>query len=183
MLSALALTACGDDDFAGDPAKEITGTFVAKEEAGFSTYYTPAIGRVGDPMPFFDKKAGDFKVMYLQEYDNNRPYRFHPFWALQTADGANYQSLGEWLPTGGTDGEQDAALGTGCCYYCEADGLYYIYYTGHNGSLQNVEAVMRATSSDLKTWTKDNLWTLYGNDYGYSAIDFRDPQIFEEGAK
>ena len=183
MLSALALTACSDDDFAGDPAKEITGTFMAKEEAGFSTYYTPAIGRVGDPMPFFDKKAGDFKIMYLQEYDNNRPYRFHPFWALQTSDGANYTALGEWLPTGGTDGEQDAALGTGCCYYCEADGLYYIYYTGHNGSLSDVEAIMRATSPDLRTWTKDNFFTLYGKDFGYSAIDFRDPQIFEEGGK
>lgn len=186
MLSAFALAACSDDNFAGDPAKDWSGTtsiFVNEEEAGFSTYYTPAVGRIGDPMPFFDKKAGNFKVMYLQEYDNNRPFRFHPIWAVETSDGANYSSLGEWVPTGGTDGEQDAAPGTGCCYYCEADGLYYIYYTGHNGSLSNVEAVMRATSSDLKTWTKDNLWTLYGKDFEYSTVDFRDPQIFEEGGK
>ena len=183
MLSALALTACSDDNFTGDPAKEITGYFAAQEENGYSTYYKPALGRVGDPMPFYDEKAGNYKVMYLQEYDNNRPYRFHPIWAIETSDGANYRDLGEWLPTGGTDGEQDAALGTGCCYYCKADGLYYIYYTGHNGSLANVEAVMRATSPDLKTWTKDNLWTLYGKDFGYSAVDFRDPQIFEEGGK
>lgn len=183
LLSAFALTACNDDNFAGDPAKELQGIYIGQEDAGFSTYYTPAIGRVGDPMPFFDQKAGNFKVMYLQEYNNNRPYRFHPIWALETSDGANYTALGEWLPTGGTDKEQDAALGTGCCYYCEADGLYYIYYTGHNGSLANVEAVMRATSPDLKTWTKDNLWCLYGKDFDFSAVDFRDPQIFEEGGK
>ncbi len=183
LLSALALTACNDDNFTGDPAKEITGYFAASEEAGYSTYYKPAIGRVGDPMPFYDEKAGNYKVMYLQEYDNNRPYRYHPIWAIETSDGANYRDLGEWLPTGGTDHEQDAALGTGCCYYCKADGLYYIYYTGHNGSLPNVEAVMRASSPDLKIWTKDNLWTLYGKDYGYSSEDFRDPQIFEEGGK
>ena len=37
---------------------------------------------------------------------------------------------------------------------------------------------MRATSTDFKNWTKDELWTLYGTDFGYSANDFRDPQIF-----
>lgn len=183
LLSALALTACSDDNFVGDPVKERFDFLDAKEEAGFSTYYTPTIGRVGDPMPFFDKKSNTFKVMYLQEYDNNRPYRFHPIWAVETADGANYKDLGEWIPTGGTDKEQDAAPGTGCCYYNEADGLYYVYYTGHNGQLANVEAVLRATSPDLKTWTKDNLWALYGKDFEYSAVDFRDPQIFEEGGK
>jgi len=186
MLSALALTACSNDNFAGDEPKDWAGTattFVPTEEDGYSTYYKPAVGRVGDPMPFYDKKAGNFKVMYLQEYDNNRAYRFHPVWAVETADGANYQSCGEWIPVGGTDSAQDAAIGTGCCYYSKADGLYYIYYTGHNSSLSNVEAVMRATSPDLKTWTRDNLWTLYGKDYGYSTVDFRDPQIFEEGGK
>ena len=183
LLSALVLTACSDDNFVGDPVRENPGYSSAKEEAGFSTYYTPTIGRVGDPMPFFDKKSNTFKVMYLQEYDNNRPYRFHPIWAVETADGANYKDLGEWIPTGGTDKEQDAAPGTGCCYYNEADGLYYVYYTGHNGQLDNVEAVLRATSPDLKTWTKDNLWALYGKDFDYSKVDFRDPQIFEEGGK
>lgn len=186
MLSALALTACSDDKFAGDPQKDWSSTTeirIPTEEAGYSTYYKPEVGRVGDPMPFFDKKSNTYKVMYLQEYDNNRPYRFHPIWAVETADGANYTSLGEWVPVGGTDSAQDAAIGTGCCYYSESDGLYYIYYTGHNGSLANVEAVMRATSPDLKTWTRDNSWTLYGKDHGYSTVDFRDPQIFEEGGK
>lgn len=37
---------------------------------------------------------------------------------------------------------------------------------------------MRATSTDFKTWTKDELWTLNGPDFGYSGNDFRDPQIF-----
>ena len=138
----------------------------------------PAIGRVGDPMPFYDKKAGDFKVLYLQEFDNNMSHRFHPIWGVSTKDGASYQSLGEVLPYGSNDYVQDAALGTGCAYYDEANGLYYIYYTGHNGNCQYREVVMRATSTDFKTWTKDELWALNGPDYGYSANDFRDPQIF-----
>lgn len=186
MLSGIALTACSDDTFGPDPEKDWAGTtnvVVSSDEQGFSTYYTPALGRVGDPMPFYDKKAGNFKVMYLQEYEKNPSFRFHPIWAVETNDGASYKQLSEWLPVGNIDTEQDAALGTGSCYYNETDGLYYIYYTGHNGSLGIQEAVMRATSPDLKTWTKDKLWTLYGKDNGHSSVDFRDPQIFEEGGK
>ena len=163
MLSATALTACSDDEFSGDPAKDWNGTatfFAPADDRGFGTYYTPAVGRVGDPMPFYDQKAGDFKVLYLQEFINNMTHRFHPIWAVSTADGANYESLGELLPYGANDYQQDAALGTGCAY--EKDGTYYIYYTGHNGNCKNREVVMRATSTDFKTWTKDELWTLNG---------------------
>ena len=103
---------------------------------------------------------------------------FHPFWGIATKDGANYTPLGEVLPTGTSTAQQDAALGTGCAIYNDKDGLYYIYYTGHNGLLPNREVVMRATSTDFKTWTKDAVWALKGTDYGYDANDFRDPQIF-----
>ena len=186
MLSALALAACNDDDFGPDPSKDwatTTQVFHSTDEAGFSTYYNPQVGRCGDPMPFYDKKDGTYKVMYLQEYNENGSYRFHPFWTVETADGAHYQSLGEWVGTGRTDTEQDAALGTGCCTYNERDGKYYIYYTGHNAQLENVEVVMRAVSSDGKTWTKDPLFALKGADYGFSTVDFRDPQIFENAGR
>ena len=182
-ISAVPLFAsCSDDSITGDPAKDWAGTttrFTPTDETGLSTYYTPAIGRVGDPMPFYDQKAGAFRVLYLQEYVNNAAYRYHPIWAVQTTDGCNYQSLGELLPVGTNDFQQDAALGTGCCYYNENDGLYYIYYTGHNPLLPNREVVMRATSPDFKTWTKDATWSLRGVDYGYAASDFRDPQVFK----
>ena len=178
-IIATTLTSCKDKDIEGDPARDWAGTteaFVPTDEKGFGTYYMPSIGRVGDPMPFYDQKAGDFKVLYLQEFDNNMSHRFHPIWGVSTKDGASYQSLGEVLPYGSNDYTQDAALGTGCAY--EKDGTYYIYYTGHNGNCQNREVVMRATSTDFKTWTKDELWALNGPDFGYSGNDFRDPQIF-----
>ena len=179
MLSASMLTACSDDKFSGDPAKDWAGTttfFASTDAQGFDTYYTPSIGRVGDPMPFYDPQANDFKILYLQEFSNNLSHRFHPIWGVSTKDGANYESLGEVLPYGSNDYQQDAALGTGCVY--EKDGTYYIYYTGHNGNCKNREVIMRATSPDFKTWTKDELWTLNGPDFGYSGNDFRDPQIF-----
>ena len=177
-----ATTSCSSDEVTGDPARDWAGTstfFTSTDDQGFQTFYTPAVGRVGDPMPFYDKKAGDFKVLYLQEYTNNQSYRYHPIWAVSTSDGSNYQSMGELLSVGANDYQQDAALGTGCCYYSEKDGLYYIYYTGHNPQAKYTEAVMRATSTDMKTWTRDNLWQLNGPAYGYSSVDFRDPQIFE----
>ena len=171
-----AATACSDDSYGPDPDKDWAGTtefFNSTDDAGFQTYYKPAIGRVGDPMPFYDQKAGEYKVLYLQEYDNNGPC-YHPFWGVSTKDGATYESMGEVLPTGSSVLEADAALGTGCAYYSEKEGLYYIYYTGHTQK----EVVMRATSPDFKTWTKDAAWVLRGSDYGYSDQDFRDPQIF-----
>ena len=176
-----ALASCGDDDFPADPSRDWGGTttfFNPTDDAGFNTYYTPAIGRCGDPMPFYDQKVGEFKVLYLQEYDNNGAC-YHPFWGIATNDGANYTPLGEVLPTGTSTAQQDASLGTGCAIYNESDGLYYIYYTGYNVLLPNHEVVMRATSPDFKTWTKDNVWALKGTDYGYDANDFRDPQIFK----
>ena len=36
-----------------------------------------------------------------------------------------------------------------------------------------------ATSPDGKVWTKNPLFVLRGNDYGYSQNDFRDPQVFK----
>ena len=157
----VASSACSEDSFGPDPSKDWDGTttfFNSVDEAGFQTYYNPAIGRCGDPMPFYDAKAGHFKVLYLQEFDNNATFNYHPFWGVTTVDGANYQSLGEVLHTGTSPDEQDAALGTGCCIYSEKDGLYYIYYTGHDR--YGREAVMRATSSDFKDWSKDAVWML-----------------------
>ena len=174
-----ALTACSDNDDSGDPAKDWAGTttaYASSDEQGFQTFYTPSVGRVGDPMPFYDQRNGEFKVLYLQEFINNLPFRFHPIWGVTTKDGAHYQSIGEVLPYASNDYQQDAALGTGCAY--EKDGTYYIYYTGHNGNCQNREVVLRATSTDFKNWIKDELWALNGPDFGYSGNDFRDPQVF-----
>ena len=96
------LSSCSDDNFGPDPSRDwdnTTSFFASTDEVGFQTYYNPSIGRCGDPMPFFDPQAQDFKVLYLQEYDNNATYNFHPFWGVKTTDGANYQSIGEVLPT------------------------------------------------------------------------------------
>ena len=156
-----------------------TTYYASSDEKSATTYYAPYTGFVGDPMPFFDTKTNSFKVLYLQEYRPNQA-TYHPFWGLETKDAAHYDQLSQVLPTGSAS-EQDAHLGTGCVVYSEADHLYYIYYTGERDmpkAGEDVQVIMRATSPDFKTWTKDPLFRLRGVANGYSSQDFRDPCIF-----
>ena len=185
MIYSLALAAmltafsgCSDDDDFVLTQRDWSGTtnyFAPTDESKADTYYKPYVGYVGDPMPFYDPVAQDFKVLYLQDYRPNPADTYHPIWGVSTKDAANYTSLGEVIPTG-TASEPDAAIGTGSTIYNEADKLYYTFYTGHTSSR---EVVMYATSADFKTWTKNRAFRMRGDDYGYSVNDFRDPFVFK----
>lgn len=182
MAAAMAITACSSDNETMETKDWSTTTFFASTDAqAQDTYYKPSVGYVGDPMPFYDPKAGDFKILYLQDFRPNQTGTYHPIWGLSTTDGANYTQLGELIPCGGLQ-EQDAALGTGSTVYNDADGKYYTFYTGNKyqpTADDCGEAVMMATSSDFKTWTKSRTFFLRGADYGYSRSDFRDPFVFK----
>lgn len=141
-------------------------------------FYKPQVGCVGDPMPFFDPVAKDFKILYLQDYRPNGE-TYHPIWAVATSDAVSYTPLGELVPTG-TVNEMDAAIGTGSTIY--HNGVYYTFYTGHSSDPARtgglLEAVMAATSTDFRTWTKDRRILVSGADR-YDTRDFRDPFVFE----
>ena len=154
--------------------------FPSSDEPVSTTYYKPSAGSVGDPLPFYDPVAKEYKILYLHNFEQNMEQTFHPLWGLRTSDAASYTPMGEVLPTG-LAGEQDAALGTGCVVYDESEKLYYIYYTGERykpSSDEDRQVVMRATSPDFVTWTKDPLFRLRGSEYGYSTLNFRDPYIW-----
>ncbi len=181
LLLGASLCSCSSDD--STPAvKDWDGTatyFESTDSQGFETFYKPAVGFVGDPMPFYDPVAGDFKILYLQEFRPNSA-TFHPLWALSTKDCANYENLGELIPTG-TVAEMDGAIGTGSTIYNDADKTYYTFYTGHSVNVPLTglgEAVMVATSKDFKTWTKDRSF-LISPEGEYSTADFRDPFVFK----
>jgi len=184
-LCAICLSGCEQPVQVDEPRDwdGTTGYYATGDEKNSTTYYKPYTGFVGDPMPFFDPVSQSFVVLYLQEFRPNPVGTYHPFWGLQTKNAADYTSLGEVLPTGGIS-EQDAALGTGCMVYNEADKLYYIFYTGNKHQPkagEDAQVVMYATSPDLKTWTKNPLFRLRGVANGYSSNDFRDPCIFKDG--
>ena len=118
-----SMTACSDETDPILTQKNWDGTatyFQSSDEHGFSMYYKPQVGFVGDPMPFYDPVAKDFKVMYLQDYRPNPEATYHPIFGVATKDGATYESLGELISCGGRD-EQDAAIGTGGTIYNPAD--------------------------------------------------------------
>jgi len=191
MIYSLTLAAlltsfvgCSDNNDPVLTQKDWDGTatyFKSTDAKSFDTYYKPYAGYVGDPMPFYDPVAKDFKIMYLQEFRPNQAGTYHPIWALSTKDAGNYIALGELISCGGL-AEQDAAIGTGNTIYNTADKLYYTFYTGNKyrpTSSENGQVVMVATSSDFTTWTKDRNFYLKGDTDGYSKNDFRDPFVFE----
>ena len=95
-----SMTACSDETDPILTQKNWDGTatyFQSSDEHGFSMYYKPQVGFVGDPMPFYDPVAKDFKVMYLQDYRPNPEATYHPIFGVATKDGATYESLGELI--------------------------------------------------------------------------------------
>lgn len=85
-LLSIALSSCNDDNAPILTQKDWDNTatyFKPTDENMFGTYYKPQLGYVGDPMPFYDPQASDFKIMYLQEYRPNQT-TYHPFWAVST---------------------------------------------------------------------------------------------------
>lgn len=177
----MTLTACSDDDpVITDRNLANTDVFLDTGEGmSQNIYYKPYVGYVGDPMPFFDPVAKDFKIMYLQDFRPNQAVTYHPIWCVSTSDAASYRSMGELIPCGSAT-ELDAALGTGSTIY--NNGVYYTFYTAHSPNPASTaginEAVMLATSRDFKTWEKNRELIISGGET-YSNSDFRDPFVFK----
>lgn len=155
------------------PRDEFDGTY--------TLFFQPDNGNVGDPMPFYDPKEHDFKIMYLQnDIPNRTPGVFHPIWGVKTADLANYDFMRELIPCGEA-GSQDAAIGTGSTVFNPDDGLYYNFYTGNKlnpKANENGQVIMMATSNDFVHWFKRPGFIIKGNEFGYDRNDFRDPCVF-----
>ena len=124
-------------------------------------------------MPFYEN--GKFHIFYLYDARNTLP-TFHPWYKVMSTDFATFNENSEMIPTG-TVTDQDGALGTGSVF--KKDGTYYAFYTGHNGILDPKEKIMLATSTDLKTWTKNPSFQLQAS-WGYDRNEFRDPIIIED---
>ena len=138
----------------------------------YTTMFKPANNWVGDPMPFYEN--GVFHIFYLLDARNTLP-TFHPWFRTTTTDFATFVGNSEAIPTG-ISTDQDGALGTGSVF--KKDGIYYGFYTGHNGNLDPKEKIMLATSTDLKTWIKKPSFQLQASN-GYDRNEFRDPIIIE----
>ena len=144
-----------------------------------SFFYRPDDGVAADFIPFYWE--GDYHLFYLKDY-RDVPGRGEgtPWFHLVTRDMVHFEDWGEALARGPA-GTQDVWVFTGSAI--ERDGTHWIYYTGHNsnfkGSGKPVQGVMRASSPDLRTWTKDPDFCFYAPaEMGYEPDDWRDPFVF-----
>ena len=164
-------------------ATNTTNYIETPEYAGMPTYFTPPVGFVGDPMPYYDSNKGEFKIAYLQDYRPN-PECFHPIHMITSANLSSFSYQGEAVGCGSA-GSQEQSLGTGCIYYDEAKAKYYLFYTGHQGNyaglpgIERQEELYRATSVDGVNWTKEGF--VLKAPSGYDWHQFRDPHIVKEG--
>ncbi|MGC4106172.1 MAG: family 43 glycosylhydrolase [Thermomicrobiales bacterium] len=144
-----------------------------------SLFFTPTDGVSGDVIPFFWNDR--YHLFYLKDYRDPAGHgEVTPWFHLSTTDFVTYEDHGEAIPRGAVD-EQDLFIFTGCVI--EHDGLFHIFYTGHNHHLREAgkpqEAIMHATSPDLMTWTKDPANPiLFADPARYEVDDWRDPFVF-----
>ena len=87
MINTIAFVACmavplagcsSEDEVAEQKDWNTTTYFHSADEQQQTTYYKPYSGYVGDPMPFYDPIAKDFKILYLQDYRPNPSGTYHP---------------------------------------------------------------------------------------------------------
>ena len=141
-------------------------------------FYKPDDGWAADFIPFFWQ--GEYHLFYLKDYRNREKHgEGTPWFHLGTRDMVNFTEYGEALPRGAMD-EHDLYVFTGCAL--EADGLFHIFYTGHNHHLTEkgkpLQVVLHATSSDLVTWTKDRDFIFKSDEKLHERDDWRDPFVF-----
>ena len=142
------------------------------------TFFRPVGSVAADFIPFYWK--GVYHLFYLRDYrDPAKHGEGTPWFHLSTRDFVEFADHGEALARGPI-GSQDVWVFTGCVF--EHEGLFHIFYTGHNSHFPKVgkpqQAVMHATSPDLLTWTKDPSGTFFAPDEGYEKDDWRDPFVF-----
>ena len=160
-----------------------------KEYSSMPTYFTPQTGYVGDVMPYYDTRAGEFKVLYLKDRIATSAGTCHPIHMIRSSDLSSFVEGTEILSCGNAD-SQEALLGTGCMLYDktegkydETEGKYYAFYTaergyGYDSDDKRKQEIYKATSDDGLNWTKQGFVMRAPN--GYDKDEFRDPQIYEE---
>jgi beta-fructofuranosidase len=148
-----------------------------------SLFYRPQHGAAADFIPFYWQ--GAYHLFYLKDYRDPVGHgEGTPWFHLVTRDFIHFEDWGEALPRGGA-ADQDLFVFTGSVI--ERQGIFHIFYTGHNPHLRErglpEQAVMHAVSPDLRHWTKDPAFRSFAPTMdGYEPHDWRDPFVFWDQA-
>lgn len=141
-------------------------------------YRSPKKSVCADVIPFYED--GEFKLFYLRDYrDIEHEGEGCPWCLLTTKDLVHYVDHGPVLLRGSKD-EQDLYVFTGSIY--KENGIYYIFYTGHNPHLRKKnlpeQKILLATSKDLLHWDKVKDFVFEAPSY-LEKHDFRDPFVYK----
>lgn len=152
-----------------------------------TTLYRPANGWFGDVMPIY--VDGRFHIFYtiLHGDDLGGPGVLKGLdWAhISTDDFLTFEEH----PLAIVRGDSKAAdLLVGAGSVVEApDGTFVAFYGGINPARSSwgaaEQVVLRATSEDLETWTKDDGFEFEADPSWYERHDWRDPFVYRDGDK
>ena len=126
LILACSLTACGGPGELPDEPYEAVS---------YRLYPAPEDAYVGDTMPFVTDD-GTLELYYLYDTDHNG-MGYHPVWKYSTKDLCSYEDHGQVLDFG-LMSDPDPAIGTGSVMQ-DRDGLYHLFYTGHNATPETAE--------------------------------------------
>ena len=130
-----------------------------------SLYYTPEHAKVGDVIPFFDRRSSRFENFYLKNWNPDAPRE-------QVVHGWHRMS-GAW-PDQIEETPVHILGGTGSVV--EMDGTYHLFYCTFDDNPQR-QWVRHATSEDLTHWHE--VGEAFGPDSSiYEPTDWRDPFVF-----
>jgi len=131
----------------------------------------------GDPIPF--AHDGATHLFYLSSPPGTQDYpdRVRTSWQHVVST-----DLVRWdeRPTAvepGTPGDVDAGgIWTGSVV--EHDGVFHLFYTGHDPSSATPQTICVATSTDLETFTRSGENPVLAPVAGCEDVDWRDPYVF-----
>ncbi|HEY0119869.1 MAG TPA: glycoside hydrolase family 32 protein [Cellulomonas sp.] len=131
----------------------------------------------GDPIPF--SHGGRTHLFYLSSPPGTTDYpeRVRTSWEHVASD-----DLTRWeqLPTAlgpGPDGTVDAG-GVWTGSVVEHEGVFHLFYTGHDPGSDHPQTICLATSTDLVTFRRHDANPLLLPVPGYEPVDWRDPYVF-----
>ena len=141
-------------------------------------FYRPEGAWAGDFIPFY--KNGRFHLFYLLTWRDIPAHGEGTTWyQVSTDDFVHFTEHGLMLARGTVE-EQDLYVFTGSVV--EGEGLFHIFYTGHNPHLRQQgkpqEAVMHAVSDDLVNWRKVPADSFFAPQETFEPDDWRDPYVF-----
>jgi beta-fructofuranosidase len=147
--------------------------------------YRPADGWFGDVMPIYVDGAYHLFYTFLHKDDKGGPGILKGLdWAhVTTRDFLDFQEQPMAIRRG-DDRSPDLLAGAGSVVDA-GDGTYVAFYGGINPARSQwgeaEQVVLRAVSSDLETWTKDESFMLEADQTWYERHDWRDPQVYRDG--